>query len=114
MLDLLLMFVLALLPILWLVLALCGMKMEAWKASLGALVVAATLAIGVWKMTPINAATAALEGMAMAIWPIVIVIIAAILRHGRTAVHFILGQTVGGMLQSCKNTSVFKMRVYCE
>ena len=61
MMELLLMFVLALLPILWLVLALCGMKMEAWKASFGALVVSAALSMGIWQMTPLNAATAARE-----------------------------------------------------
>ncbi len=97
--DMLLMFVLALLPILWLVLALCGMKMEAWKASFGALIISAVLGIAVWKMTPINAATAALEGMAMAIWPIVIVIIAAVFTYNLT-VHTGAMETIKGMLTS--------------
>ena len=97
--DLFRMFVLALLPILWLVLALCGMKMEAWKASFGALVIAAVLGIFVWNMTPINAATAALEGMAMAIWPIVIVIIAAVFTYNLT-VHTGAMETIKGMLTS--------------
>ena len=99
MMELLLMFVLALLPILWLVLALCGMKMEAWKASFGALIVSAALALLVWKMTPINVATAALEGMAMAIWPIVIVIIAAVFTYNLT-VHTGAMETIKGMLTS--------------
>ncbi len=99
MMELLLMFVLALLPILWLVLALCGMKMEAWKASFGALIVSAGLALLVWKMTPINVATAALEGMAMAIWPIVIVIIAAVFTYNLT-VHTGAMETIKGMLTS--------------
>ena len=98
-LDLLVDFVLALLPILWLVLALCGMKMEAWKASLGALVVAAVLAMAKWHMTPINALTAALEGMAMAIWPIVIVIIAAVFTYNLT-VHTGAMEKIKGMLTS--------------
>lgn len=97
--NMLLMFVLALLPILWLVLALCGMKMEAWKASFGALVISALLGMFVWKMTPINAATAALEGMAMAIWPIVIVIIAAVFTYNLT-VHTGAMETIKGMLTS--------------
>ena len=97
--DMLLKFVLALMPILWLVLALCGMKMEAWKASFGALIISAALGIGVWKMTPINAATAALEGMAMAIWPIVIVIIAAVFTYNLT-VHTGAMETIKGMLTS--------------
>ena len=99
MLEQLMMFVLALMPILWLVLALCGMKMEAWKASLGALIVSAALALGVWHMTPLNAATAALEGMAMAIWPIVIVIIAAVFTYNLT-VHTGAMETIKGMLTS--------------
>ncbi|MBR3159490.1 MAG: L-lactate permease [Atopobiaceae bacterium] len=99
MLDLLIDFVLALMPILWLVLALCGMKMEAWKASLGALVVAAVLAMAKWHMTPINALTAAFEGMAMAIWPIVIVIIAAVFTYNLT-VHTGAMETIKGMLTS--------------
>ena len=99
MLEQLMMFVLALMPILWLDLALCGMKMEAWKASLGALIVSAALALGVWHMTPLNAATAALEGMAMAIWPIVIVIIAAVFTYNLT-VHTGAMETIKGMLTS--------------
>ena len=99
MLDLLIDFVLALLPILWLVLALCGMKMEAWKASFGALIVSAVLGMAKWHMTPINAITAALEGMAMAIWPIVIVIIAAVFTYNLT-VHTGAMETIKGMLTS--------------
>ncbi len=76
--ELFLMFILGLLPVIWLVIALCGLKMEAYKASIGAAVVAIVLAIAVWKMPLVNAATAVAEGMAMAIWPIVIVIIAAL------------------------------------
>ena len=84
MLELLGMFVLALLPIIWLVVALCGLHMEAYKASLGALVVAIGAALLGWHMTPVNIATAALEGFAMAVWPIVIVIIAAVFTYNLT------------------------------
>ena len=75
------MFVLALAPIIWLVIALCGLHMEAWLASAGAFVVAAVCAMLGWQMTPINIGTAALEGFAMALWPIVIVIIAAVFTY---------------------------------
>ena len=84
MLGLLGMFLLALTPIFWLVIALCGLHMEAYKASLGALLVAIGAALLGWHMTPVNIATAALEGFAMAVWPIVIVIIAAVFTYNLT------------------------------
>ena len=61
MLELFGMFVLALLPIIWLVAALCGLHMEAYKASVGALVVAFACAMLGWQMPLVNATTAALE-----------------------------------------------------
>ncbi|MDD3049431.1 MAG: L-lactate permease [Bacilli bacterium] len=78
------MFILALLPIIWLVIALCGFKMQAHVASVGAFIVAFLEAIFIWNMPIINAGSAALEGFAMAIWPIVIVIIAAVFTYNLT------------------------------
>ena len=97
--ELFLMFILGLLPVIWLVIALCGLKMEAYKASIGAAVVAIVLAIAVWKMPLANAATAVAEGMAMAIWPIVIVIIAAVFTYNLT-VHTGAMEKIKGMLTS--------------
>ncbi|SER41721.1 L-lactate permease [Parafannyhessea umbonata] len=97
--EMLLMFVLALMPIIWLVSALCGLKMEAYKASFGAFVVAAVLSMLVWHMAVVNTATAALEGVAMAIWPIVIVIIAAVFTYNLT-VHTGAMEKIKGMLTS--------------
>lgn len=99
MLELLGMFVLALLPIIWLVVALCGLHMEAYKASVGALVVAVACAMLGWQMSAVNVATAALEGFAMAIWPIVIVIIAAVFTYNLT-VHTGAMETIKHMLCS--------------
>ena len=99
MLELFGMFVLALAPIIWLVIALCGMHMKAHLASLGALVVAALCAMLGWGMTPVNMATAALEGFAMALWPIVIVIIAAVFTYNVT-VHTSGMETIKAMLCS--------------
>lgn len=78
------MFILALLPIIWLVVALCIFKMQAHVASVGAFVVAALEALVIWKMPIIAVATASLEGFAMALWPIVIVIIAAVFTYNLT------------------------------
>lgn len=84
MLELFGMFVLALTPIIWLVIALCGMHMEAYKAAFGAFVVAAVVAFIGWNMSVINIATASLEGVLFALWPIVIVIIAAVFTYNLT------------------------------
>ena len=99
MLELFGMFVLALAPIIWLVIALCGLHMEAYVASAGALVVAALCATFGWGMTPVNLGTAALEGFAMALWPIVIVIIAAVFTYNLT-VHTGAMETIKRMLCS--------------
>ena len=79
--DLLVPFLLALPPIIWLVIALIGLKQQAWMASLEAMVVGIIVAMAYWHMTPINIATAALEGFLFALWPIVIVIIAAVFTY---------------------------------
>ncbi|MBS6417539.1 MAG: L-lactate permease [Olsenella uli] len=97
--QLLLMFVLALLPIIWLVIALCVLGLEAHRASLGALATCAILAAAVWGMPVPDLATAALEGVLMALWPIVIVIVAAVFTYNLT-VHTGAMETIKGMLTS--------------
>lgn len=78
------MFILALLPILWLIIALCGLKWQAHIASLSALLVALVEAPLMWHL-PLNLTlSAALEGFAMALWPIVLVIIAAVFTYNLT------------------------------
>lgn len=79
-----LMFILGLLPIIWLVVALCGLKMQAHIASIGAFVVAVVEAVFIWNMPLLAAASATLEGIAMALWPIVLVIIAAVFTYNLT------------------------------
>lgn len=78
------MFLLALLPILWLVIALCALKWQAHIAGISALVVAFVEALLIWEMPFSLAASAALEGFAMALWPIVLVIIAAVFTYNLT------------------------------
>ncbi len=78
------MFVLALLPIIWLVIALCVWKLPAHIASLGAFVVAFIEAMFIWNMSFNEALSASIEGFAMALWPIVLVIIAAVFTYNVT------------------------------
>ncbi|MCI5704511.1 MAG: L-lactate permease [Pseudoflavonifractor sp.] len=72
---------LAMLPILWIIFALTVLKLPGHKACLGALAVAVVLALSTWKMPPVDCATSALEGFASALWPIILVIIAAIFTY---------------------------------
>lgn len=58
--ELLIPFVLALTPIIWLVIALIGLKQQAWMASLESMLVGIVVAMAYWHMSPINMATAAL------------------------------------------------------
>ena len=73
------MFLIALSPILWLILALSVLKMAAYKACPLALLIALAAGIFVNDMSIPHAVQAPLEGVALACWPILLVIIAAIL-----------------------------------
>ena len=73
--------VLTLLPILWLIVALAVLKIPGHKACLVALVIAAALALTLWHMPVVDCVTSALEGFAAALWPIILVIIAAIFTY---------------------------------
>lgn len=77
-------FVLALSPILWLVVSLGFLKMQSFKACPLALFISFFVALLYYHMSGIDAVTAALEGMALACWPILLVIIAAIFTYNLT------------------------------
>ena len=75
------MFFAALAPILWLILALSVLKLPAWQACAVALIISFLIALNIFDMTSQDALTAALEGGALALWPIIWVIIAAIFTY---------------------------------
>ena len=77
-------FFLALSPILWLIISLGFLKMQSFKACPIALVISFAVALGYYNMPALNAGTAALEGVALACWPILLVIIAAIFTYNLT------------------------------
>lgn len=95
-------FVLAMAPILWLIIALSGLKMPGFKACPIALVISVILAVFVWKMQAVNVITAGLEGAAMAIWPICLVIVAAIFTYN-ICVHSGSMETIKQMLTGVSN-----------
>lgn len=79
-----LLFVLALLPIIWLMVSLGVLKIPGYKAIPVALVITIVLAVLVWKVSVPHALGATLEGFAMGLWPIMIVIIAAVFTYNLT------------------------------
>ena len=76
--------ILAMLPIIWLIVALTGLKMAGHKACLIALVITIVEALFLWQMPAIDCATSAVEGFASVLWPIILVIIAAIFTYNLT------------------------------
>lgn len=77
-------FLIAIIPIVWLILALCVIKMPGWKACGIAAVLAAVLAMVCFNMQPLHALSAVLEGTLNALWPICMVIISALFVYNLT------------------------------
>jgi len=92
-------FILAMLPILWLIISLSKLKMEGFKACGIALLITAVLAASYWKLNPIHISTAVLEGTANALWPICLIITAALFTYNLTvktgAMEKIKGMLIG-------------------
>ncbi len=92
-------FIIALCPIIWLVIGLSGLKLSAHIATPISLLIAFVLSLVVWHKTPIDMLTGGLEGVAMALWPICWVIVAAIFTYNLT-VHTGKMEDIKGMLTS--------------
>lgn len=71
-------FFIALIPVIWLMVSLGVLKIPGHKATPITFVITIALAIIVWKMPVVDALKSSLEGAANAIWPIILVIIAAV------------------------------------
>ena len=91
--------ILALLPILWLIVGLAILKVPAWKACLIAVVISYIVAVGPFAKDAGVMASGALEGVALAIWPILLVITAAIFTYN-LVVHTKAMETIKTMLTS--------------
>ena len=77
-------FILAMLPFIWLIVALCRLKMAGHKACVIALLITMVEAIGYWKLDAVCTATAAVEGILNALWPICLVIVAELFTYNLT------------------------------
>lgn len=94
-----LMFFLALIPIIVLIIGLGVLKIPAHKICPVALVITILLSIFAWRMPTMDSLTAALEGIALGIWPIMVVIIAAVFTYN-LVVHTKAMEIIKSMLIS--------------
>ena len=84
--DNLLLFFIALIPVVWLIVSLGVLKIPGYKACPIALAITILLSVLVWQMPVLDSLTAALEGGAMAIWPIMLVIVAAVFTYNLVSI----------------------------
>ncbi|MGV8906141.1 MAG: L-lactate permease [Acetobacterium sp.] len=92
-------FFIALIPVIWLIVSLGVLKIPGHKACPIALAITIVLSILVWKMPITDSLTASLEGAAMAIWPIMLVIVAAVFTYN-LATHTGGMETIKKMMTS--------------
>ena len=74
-------FLLAILPIVWLIIALSGLKMAGHKACSITLIITVIMGMFYKKLSGLYVASAVLEGVLNALWPICLVIIAALFTY---------------------------------
>ena len=74
-------FILALVPIIWLMVALSVLKLPGFLACIITVIITAFESICIWHFSSANMLTAALEGALNAIWPICLVIVAALYTY---------------------------------
>ena len=68
-------------PIVWLFLALCVFRLPGHVACPGGLILAAVLALFLLEKAPAEVATSALEGAIFALWPILLVVVSAMILY---------------------------------
>ena len=74
-------FAIAMIPVLWLIVSLGVLKMPAHKTCSFTVILTLAIAIICWRMRFIDGITATVEGMAIALWPILLVIVAALFTY---------------------------------
>ncbi|QUY18254.1 L-lactate permease [Treponema vincentii] len=90
-------FILAMLPIFWLIISLSKLKMSSCKACGIALLITAILAALYWKLPPLHISSSMLEGATYALWPICLIIVAALFTYNLT-IHTGAMEKIKGML----------------
>ncbi len=80
-----LLFFIAIIPIVWLIISLGILKMKGYITCSITTLATVVLALVFWNMPPMDAATAVLEGFALAVWPILWVTVAAVFLYNVSA-----------------------------
>ena len=94
-------FAIAMIPVLWLIVSLGVLKMPAHKTCSFTVILTLAIAIICWRMKFIDGITATVEGMAIALWPILLVIVAALFTYN-LAVETKTMDVIKKMLSSIK------------
>ena len=79
--NLLLSFIVAIIPIAVVLILLGGLRRPAWQASSAGLIVGLILAVTVWKLPPFLAVDSVLAGMTFAAWPVMWIVVNALLLY---------------------------------
>lgn len=74
-------FLIAIIPIIWLIVSLGIMKLPAHKTCFATVILTFIIAMVFWKMPFVDAVTASIEGVLVALWPILLVIVAALFTY---------------------------------
>lgn len=74
-------FLIATIPIVWLIVSLGIMKLPAHKTCLFTAILTLIITLIFWKMPFVDAVTASIEGIVIALWPILLVIVAALFTY---------------------------------
>ena len=93
---------LAVVPIAWLIIAMTLLKMSGVKACGIGLLITAAECLAVYKMGALEVATGAAEGAIVALWPICIIIVAAMFTYNMS-LHTGAMDIIKGMLGSVSN-----------
>lgn len=76
-----LLFAIAIIPIAWLIVSLGILKFPAHKTCIFTAILTFIIALIFWKISFLNAVTASIEGILVALWPILLVIVAALFTY---------------------------------
>lgn len=76
-----LLFAIAIIPIAWLIVSLGILKFPAHKTCIFTAIFTFIIALVFWKISFLNAVTASIEGILVALWPILLVIVAALFTY---------------------------------
>ena len=107
-------FILAMLPIFWLIISLSKLKMNSCKACGIALLITVILAALYWKLPPLHISSAIFEGAAYALWPICLIIVAALFTYNLTIKTGAMEKIKGMLIGISDDKRILMLIIGCE